>query len=91
MQECTTLLDRLTDRLRENERTALRRRIEAAAAEHAGEEGPHGPKALRFLQDLDIYVNMPGPDFIYSLGVSGCLRVGEDIFYLANDLKHAER
>lgn len=83
-KQCATILARLVDLLREEARPALRTRITAALPAQDTE-------ALRFLQDLDIFVNMPGPDFIYSRGIAETLRVGEDIFELAYVMKQAMR
>ncbi|NMC49608.1 MAG: hypothetical protein GYA47_09325 [Desulfovibrio sp.] len=91
MEQCEALLTRLVDLLREDERPALRERIETAMAEYTGKDGENGPEALRFLQDLDIFVNMPGPDFMYSRGIAETLRVGEEIFELAYFMKRALR
>lgn len=91
MEQCETLLTRLVGMLRHEERPALRKRIESAVAEQCGAEGQNGPIALRFLQDLDIFVNMRGPDFMYSRGIAETLRVGEDIFELAYVMKRALR
>ena len=88
-QECELLLNKMVDRLPEDKRPALRKRIEDAVLEQAGAEGPCGPTAHRFLKDLDIFLNMRGPDFIYSRGIAESLRVGEDIFELAYVLKKA--
>lgn len=86
--QCEAILERLMNRLHADARPALRPRIEAAMAEHETEDGRD---ALRFLQDLDIFVNMPGPDFIYSRGIAETLRVGEEIFELAYVMKQAMR
>ncbi|WP_022660384.1 hypothetical protein [Paucidesulfovibrio longus] len=89
MEQCESLLSKVVGMVREDQRTVLRRRIEEAVIEEAGGEGPCGPKAYRFLKDLDIFINMPGPDFIYSRGIAESLRVGEDIFELAYVIKRA--
>ena len=98
MEQCEALLTKMVGMLREKDQPALRRRIEDAVAEHArgrmvqaGSPAEAEAVALRFLQDLDIFVNMRGPDFIYSRGIAESLRVGEDIFELAYVLKHALR
>lgn len=93
MQQCETLLNSLLDKLREDERPAFKRRIEEALAEHTAVQpgGGDGADALRFLQDLDIFVNMRGADFIYSRGIAETLRVGEEIFELAYVMKRALR
>jgi len=90
MEQQETILTKMVDMLREEDRPVLRQRIEAAAAE-AGDGGRDVPGALRFLKDLDIYVNMRGADFIYTRGIAESLRVGEDIFELAYAMKHALR
>lgn len=90
METRDTLLNRLLNLLREDQRPLLRSRIESAVAEAAGPGGQESD-ALRFLQDLDIFVNMPGPDFMYSRGIAETLRVGEDIFDLAYAMKQALR
>lgn len=89
MESCEVIMSKVVDMVREDRRPAVRRRIEDALAEQVGVEGPDGPTALRFLKDLDIFVNMRGPDFIYSRGIAESLRVGEDIFELAYVIKHA--
>lgn len=88
-QQCETLLNTMVDRLPEDKRPALRERIEQAVLAQAGAEGPCGPTAYRFLKDLSLFLNMRGPDFIYSRGIAESLRVGEDIFELAYVLKKA--
>ena len=67
-----------------------------SAGHSAGQAGGDGGAldetgALRFLQDLDIFVNMRGPEFMYSRGIAETLRVGEDIFELAYVMKQATR
>lgn len=91
MEQCEALIVKMVGMLREEEQPALRKRIELAVAAQAGDEGRDGPSALRFLKDLDIYVNMRGADFIYTRGIAESLRVGEDIFELAYAMKHALR
>ncbi len=96
MEQCEALLAKMVGMLRQDKQPALRKRIEEAVAEHArGHMGQTGTQAeavaLRFLQDLDIFVNMRGADFIYSRGIAETLRVGEDIFELAYVMKHALR
>jgi hypothetical protein len=89
MQQCEQIVSKLVDRVRTDRQAALRKRIEDAVVEQAGAEGPEGPTAHRFLLDLDLFVNMRGPEFIYSRGIAESLRVGEDIFELAYVLKKA--
>lgn len=83
--ERETLLSRIVDSLREDERPALRERIRAALAEQDNDAGE-----LRFLKDLDIFMSLPGPAFMYSRGIAETLRVGEDIFELAYVLRRAQ-
>ncbi|EGB13402.1 hypothetical protein DND132_0184 [Pseudodesulfovibrio mercurii] len=89
MQQCEMIVSKLVDQVREDQRPVMRRRIEEAVIEQAGAEGPDSPTAHRFLKDLDIFVNMRGPEFIYSRGIAESLRVGEDIFELAYVIKKA--
>jgi hypothetical protein len=97
--EREALFVKLLDLLREDERPALRQKIEQAVDSQIKGEGGDGiagdaaseARALRFLQDLDIFINWRGPDFIYSRGIAESLRVGEDIFELAYQFKHAMR
>jgi hypothetical protein len=91
MTEYEALLARMLERVREDERPALRQRIRETAqgAEPVGAGGDE-TGGLRFLQDLDIFLSMPGPDFMYSRGIAETLRVGEDIFELAYVLRRAQ-
>ncbi|WP_419784885.1 hypothetical protein [Pseudodesulfovibrio sp.] len=89
MQQYETLMNKVVGQLRENMRDPMRKRIEDAVVEQVGDEKPEGSTGQRFLQDLDIFMNMRGPDFIYSRGIAESLRVGEDIFELAYVLKRA--
>jgi hypothetical protein len=89
--EHEALLAKLTDMLREDERPGLRKRIEGTLARHAQGDGQDEARALRYLQDLDIFVHLRGPDFIYSRGIAETLRVGEEIFELAYVMKRALR
>jgi hypothetical protein len=89
MQYSETLLAQLVDMAHEDARPALRRRIEAALGEQRGEYGKGETMAQRFLKDLNIYVNMPGKEFMYTRGIAETLRVGEDIFELAYAMKRA--
>lgn len=94
MEERIALTAKLMDMLREDKKAALREMIEAALAEHtkdAASEAEAEESALRFLKDLDIFVNWRGADFIYSRGIAETLRVGEDIFELAYKFKQAMR
>jgi hypothetical protein len=82
--ETKTLLDKLVGLLPEAHRAGMRGRILCEMEEQAaGDEA----RALRFLKDLDIFVHLRGPDFIYARGIAETLRVGEDIFELAYDMK----
>lgn len=89
--ERETLLTKLMSLLEEDQRPALRRRIEDALERQARGDARDGPRALRFLQDLDIFVHLRGADFMYSRGIAETLRVGEDIFELAYVMKRALR
>lgn len=82
--ERAALLSRIVDSLREDERPALRERIGNALAEQDSSAAE-----LRFLKDLDIFMSLPGPAFMYSRGIAETLRVGEDIFELAYVLRRA--
>lgn len=82
--EREALLNRIVDSLPEAQRPALRERIMAALAEQDSAAGE-----LRFLKDLDIFMALPGPAFMYSRGIAETLRVGEDIFELAYVLRRA--
>ena len=87
--EREALLTKLMDMLREDERAGLRQRIEDTLARQG--DGEDKARDLRFLQDLDIFVNLRGADFMYSRGIAETLRVGEDIFELAYVMKRALR
>jgi hypothetical protein len=82
--ERAALVERIVGSLPETERPALRGRIEAALDQQGNEAG-----ALRYLLDLDIFMTLPGPAFMYSRGIAETLRVGEDIFELAYTLRKA--
>ncbi|MBF0480717.1 MAG: hypothetical protein HQK81_07565 [Desulfovibrionaceae bacterium] len=75
-----TALHDIVALVRGEHRQAVRELIEREIARLAAGDGP---RALRFLEDLDFFVRMRGPDFIYSRGVAGSLRVSEDVFELA--------
>lgn len=83
------LLTRMTNRLHEAKRPVLRRRIEETLARQAKGDGQDEVRELRYLQDLDIYMNMRGADFMYARGIAETLRVGEEIFELAYVMKRA--
>ena len=89
--EREALLTKLLDLLREDEREGLRLRIEAALAAQAQGDAGDEERAVRYLKDLDIFVNLRGADFMYSRGIAETLRVGEDIFELAYVMKRALR
>jgi len=94
--EREALLEKLMDMLREDQRPLLRQKIEDAVAEQLKADGITGEteseaRALRFLQDLDIFASWRGADFMYSRGIAETLRVGEDIFELAYIFKRAMR
>ncbi|GAB6124681.1 hypothetical protein [Humidesulfovibrio idahonensis] len=90
--ERETLLAKLLDMLREDERPAMETKIAQALAEHtkgAANADEAEALSLRFLKDLDIFVNWRGADFMYSRGIAETLRVGEDIWELAYQFKKA--
>jgi hypothetical protein len=92
--ERIALLAKLLDMVREDQKAAMREKIEAALAEqtkNTASEAEAEERALRFLKDLDIFVNWRGADFMYSRGIAETLRVGEDIFELAYQFKQAMR
>lgn len=84
-----TLLKNLLGLLPEAVRPELRGRIEAALAAQARGDGKDEARAMRYLKDLDIFVHVSGPQFMYSRGIAETLRVGEDIFELAYAMKRA--
>jgi len=94
-------MTKLMEMLRDDKRPQLRQKIEAAMDEQrqlgiatangASAEADGEARALRFLQDLDIFVSWRGADFMYSRGIAETLRVGEDIWELAYQFKHAMR
>ncbi len=89
--EHEALLTKMTGMLREEERPALRKRIEDTLARNAKGDGKDGARSLRYLQDLDIFLHMRGADFMYTRGIAETLRVGEEIFELAYVMKRAMR
>jgi hypothetical protein len=92
--ERIALLAKLLDMVREDQKAVMREKIEAALAEHVKDtpgEAEAEERAVRFLKDLDIFVNWRGADFMYSRGIAETLRVGEDIFELAYQFKQAMR
>jgi len=99
--EHEALMTKLLDMLRDDKRPILKEKIELALEEQrrgglatangAGAQDDGEARALRFLKDLDIFVNWRGADFMYSRGIAETLRVGEDIWELAYQFKHAMR
>jgi hypothetical protein len=92
--EREALLAKLLDMLRDDERPVISEKITAALAEQvegAADQAEAEARSLRFLKDLDIFVNWRGADFMYSRGIAETLRVGEDIWELAYQFKHAMR
>jgi hypothetical protein len=87
--EHEALLTKMTNMLREEERPALRKRIEDTLARNSKGDGKDEARSLRYLQDLDIFLNMRGAEFMYSRGIAETLRVGEEIFELAYTMKRA--
>ena len=87
--ENETLLTKMTNKLSEAERPALRKRIEDTLARYSKGDGTDEARNLRYLQDLDIFLNMRGADFMYARGIAESLRVGEEIFELAYVMKRA--
>ncbi len=83
------LLNGILARVAEKERDRIRKRIDEALSGQARNDGKDPELFLRYLQDLDILVNMRGPEFIYSRGIAESLRVGEEIFELAYAIHHA--
>uniref|UniRef100_A0A7C4RUL6 Uncharacterized protein n=1 Tax=Desulfatirhabdium butyrativorans TaxID=340467 RepID=A0A7C4RUL6_9BACT len=89
MMEHEALLNDILARVAEKERDRIRKRIDEALARQARGDGKDPERLLRFVQDLDILLNMRGPEFIYSRGIAESLRVGEDMFELAYVIHHA--
>lgn len=89
MMEYEALLNGILARVAEKERDRVRKRIDEALSGQARDDGKDPERFLRYLQDLDILLNMRGPEFIYSRGIAESLRVGEDIFELAYAIHHA--
>jgi len=87
--EHEALLTKMTNMLREEDRPALRKRIEDTLARNLKGDDKDAAQSLRYLQDLDIFLNMRGADFMYSRGIAETLRVGEEIFELAYAMKRA--
>jgi hypothetical protein len=87
--EHETLLTKITDMLREEDRPALRKHIEDILTRNAKGDGKDAARSLRYLQDLDIFLHMRGADFMYARGIAETLRVGEEIFELAYVMKRA--
>ncbi len=87
--EHDALLTKMTNMLRKKERAALRKRIEDTLTRNAKGDGSDDARALRYLQDLDIFLNMRGAEFMYARGIAETLRVGEEIFDLAYAMKRA--
>jgi hypothetical protein len=87
--EHEALLTKMTDMLCEEERPALRKRIENTLALNSKGDDKDEARSLRYLQDLDIFLNMRGAEFMYSRGIAETLRVGEEIFELAYTMKRA--
>jgi hypothetical protein len=87
--EHEALLTKMTNMLREEERAALRKRIEDTLARDAKGDGRDDARSLRYLQDLDVFLNMRGAEFMYARGIAETLRVGEGIFDLAYAMKRA--
>jgi hypothetical protein len=75
--------------LPEDARPAMRARIEAVLVGQRRGDADDDARIMRYLQDLDIFVHVSGPQFMYSRGIAETLRVGEDIFELAYDMKKA--
>lgn len=82
--ERAALMERVLAGISGAEREGFRRRVEAALAEEDSASGE-----LRYLKDLDIFLSMAGPAFMYSRGIAETLRVGEAIFELAYALRQA--
>lgn len=89
--EKEALMTRLLDMLRDEERPAFRQRIERTLEKNHAGDAQGDQQAIRYLQDLDIFMHMRGADFIYSRGIAETLRVGEEIFELAYAMKRAMR
>ncbi|MBI5591504.1 MAG: hypothetical protein HY881_13585 [Deltaproteobacteria bacterium] len=87
--EHEALLTKMMNMLGEEDRSVLQKRIEDTLARHAKGDGRDEARALRYLQDLDIFLHMPGADFMYARGIAETLRVGEEIFELAYVMKRA--
>jgi len=92
--ERETLLAKLLDMLRQDERPDDGDEdCPGPGRAHQGHRRQDEAEALslRFLKDLDIFVNWRGADFMYSRGIAETLRVGEDIWELAYQFKKAMR
>lgn len=89
MEKAEALLNGILVRVAEQERDRIRERIDEALAVQARGDGKDPERFLRYLQDLEILLDMRGPEFIYSRGIAESLRVGEDIFELAYAIHHA--
>jgi hypothetical protein len=87
--EYKVLLKQLLELLPEKTRPDFQKRIEETLNKQMKGDDQDHDRALRYLKDLDIFVHMRGPDFMYSRGIAETLRVGEDIFELAYAMKHA--
>jgi len=78
------LLEGIVALVRDEHRQGIRELIGRETERYA--EG-NASRALHFLEDLNFFVRMRGPDFIYSRGIAGSLRVSEEIFELAYAVK----
>jgi hypothetical protein len=85
----TEKLEQLLDLLPESARMEMRGRIETALAAQAKGDAEDEARTMRYLEDLDIFIHVSGPQFMYSRGIAETLRVGEDIFELAYVMKQA--
>ncbi|MEW6261062.1 MAG: hypothetical protein AB1547_14305 [Thermodesulfobacteriota bacterium] len=89
MMEHEGLVNSILARVAEKEQDRIRKRINEALAGQARNDGKDPERFMRYVQDLDILLNMRGPEFIYSRGIAESLRIGEEIFELAYAIHHA--
>lgn len=81
--QCERLLSQLLEGLDGTQRETFCARIGATLAASKG----NASEQLRMLKDLDIYLSMPGPAFMYARGIAETLRVGEELFELVYCLR----
>ncbi len=87
--EREAMMTKLLELLPEDQRPAMRQKIEDALAALPHGQIDHEATVASFLNDLGALAQWRGADFIYSRGIAETLRVGEDIFELAYAMKRA--